>query len=98
MGFLRHRIRDGKLMMDESKVKAIHEWDPPTKVPQLRSFLGPVHYYRWFIRGYSVRAAPLIDLNKKSKEWTWDDKFQQSFEDLKKTMIEEPVLALPDHT
>ncbi|KAL6319636.1 hypothetical protein AAG906_020713 [Vitis piasezkii] len=71
VSFLGHRIRDGKLMMDNSKVKAIQEWDPPTKVPQLRSFLGLVNYYRRFIK---------------------------AFEDLKKVRIEEPVLALPDHT
>ena len=36
VGFLGHRIKDGNLMMDESKIKAIQEWDPPTKV-----LLGP---------------------------------------------------------
>ena len=45
VSFLRHRIKDGKLMMDDSKLKAIQEWDPPTKVPQLRSFFGLVNYY-----------------------------------------------------
>ena len=59
---------------DESKIKAIKEWDPPTKVPQLRSFLGLVNYYRQFIKGYSARTAPLSDLLKKSKAWTWDEK------------------------
>ena len=98
VGFLGHRIKDGKLMMDESKIKAIQEWDPPTKVPQLRSFLGLVNYYRRFIKGYSARAAPLTDLLKKSKAWTWDEKCQQAFEDLKKALTEEPMLALPDHT
>ena len=98
VGFLGHRIKDGKLMMDESKIKAIQEWDPPTKVPQLRSFLGLVNYYRRFIKGYSARAAPLTDLLKKSRPRTWDEKCQQAFEDLKKALTEEPVLALPDHT
>ena len=98
VGFLGHRIKDGKLMMDESKIKAIQEWDPPTKVPQLRSFLGLVNYYRRFIKGYSTRAAPLTDLLKKSKAWTWDEKCQQAFEDLKKAITEDPVLALPNHT
>ncbi|RVW98488.1 Transposon Ty3-G Gag-Pol polyprotein [Vitis vinifera] len=69
VSFLGHRIRDGKLMMDDSKVKAIQEWDPPTKVPQLRSFLGLVNYYQRFIKGYSARAAPLTDLLKKNKAW-----------------------------
>nr|CAN62036.1 hypothetical protein VITISV_019703 [Vitis vinifera] len=98
VSFLGHRIRDGKLMMDDSKVKAIQEWDPPTKVPQLRSFLGLVNYYRRFIKSYSGRAAPLTDLLKKNKAWEWDEKCQQAFEDLKKVVTEEPVLALPDHT
>ena len=98
VGFLGHRIRDGKLMMEEGKIKAIQEWDPPTKVPQLRSFLGLVNYYCRFINGYSARAAPLTDLLKKGKAWTWDEKCQQAYEDLKKAVTEEPVLALPDHT
>ena len=98
VGFLGHRIKDGKLIMDESKIKAIQEWDPPTKVPQLRPFLGLVNYYQRFVKGYSARAAPLTDLPKKSKAWTWDEKCQQAFEDLKKAITEEPVLALPDHT
>ncbi|RVW47393.1 Retrovirus-related Pol polyprotein from transposon 297 [Vitis vinifera] len=98
VNFLGHRIRDGKLMMDDSKVKAIQEWDPPTKVPQLRSFLSLVNYYRRFIKGYSGRAAPLTDLLKKNKAWEWDGRCQQAFEDLKKVVTEEPVLALPDHT
>lgn len=32
--------------MDENKVRAIQEWDPPTKVTESRSFLGLVNYYR----------------------------------------------------
>ena len=45
-----------------------------------------------------MRAAPLIDLLKKGKAWTWDEKCQQAFGDLKKAVMEELVLALPDHT
>ena len=52
VNFLGHRIKDGKLMMDDSKVKVIQEWDAPTKVPQLRSFLGLFNYYQRFIKGY----------------------------------------------
>ncbi|KAL6334692.1 hypothetical protein AAG906_021249 [Vitis piasezkii] len=97
VSFLGHRIRDGKLMMDNSKVKAIQEWDPPTKVPQLRSFLGLVNYYRRFIKGYSARAAPLTDLLKKNKAWEWDERCQQAFEDLKKVRIEEPCWHYRPH-
>ena len=33
VSFLGHRIKDGKLMMEGGKIKAIQDWDPPTKVP-----------------------------------------------------------------
>ncbi|KAL5732606.1 hypothetical protein ACOSQ2_032298 [Xanthoceras sorbifolium] len=84
--------------MDEAKIKAICDWDPPTKVPELRSFLGLVNYYRRFIKGYSARAAPLTDLLKKNKAWEWSKECQEAFEGLKKAVTEEPVLRLLDHS
>ena len=93
-----HRNKDGKLIMDDSKVKAIQEWDPPTKIPQLSFFLGLVNYYQRFIKGYSTRVAPLTNLLKKNKTWEWDERCQQAFENLKKTVTEKPVLALLNHT
>jgi len=64
---LGHIIGKGKLRIDPVKIKAILEWEPPTKVTELRSFLGLVNYYRRFIKGYSAVAAPLTDLLKKGK-------------------------------
>ena len=54
MSFLGYRIKDGKLMMDDRKVRTIQEWDLPTKVPQLKSFLGLVNYYQRFIKSNST--------------------------------------------
>ncbi len=97
VAFLGHIIGGGKLRMDQSKVQAIQEWEPPTKVTELRSFLGLVNYYRRFIRGYSSIAAPLTDLLKKGKNWDWSSRCQQAFEELKKAIVEETVLTLPDY-
>ena len=94
--FLGHVIGHGKLKMDEPKVKAIMEWEAPTKVMELRSFLGLVNYYRRFIEGYSRKAAPLTDLLKKGKTWDWSGHCQEAFEELKTAVSQEPVLALPD--
>lgn len=38
--FLGHIISQGQLRMDGAKVLAIIEWETPTKVTELRSFLG----------------------------------------------------------
>lgn len=84
--------------MDKAKIQAILDWEPPKKVTELRSFLGLANYYRRFIKSYSSMASPLTDLLlKKNRTWSWDEKCQAAFEDLKKAMTEEPVLALPDH-
>lgn len=63
--FLDHKIIDGTLLMDKAKVKAIAEWEPPTKATELRSFLGLENCYRRFIKGYSTIVAPLINLVKR---------------------------------
>ena len=94
--FLGHIIGHGKLKMDEPKIKTIMEWEAPTKVTELLSFLGLGNYYRWYIKGYSRKAAPLTDLLKKGKTWDWSGCCQEAFEELKTAVIQEPVLSLPD--
>ncbi|KAI5335727.1 hypothetical protein L3X38_025861 [Prunus dulcis] len=82
--------------MEEGKVRAIQEWEPPTKVPKLRSFLGLVNNYRRFIKGYSPIVALLTNLPKKNKTWQWTPRCQHAFDELKRALLEEPVLRLPD--
>nr|XP_016483424.1 PREDICTED: uncharacterized protein LOC107804107 [Nicotiana tabacum] len=94
--FLGHTISHGEIRMDRDKVEAIQDWEAPTKVPELRSFLGLANYYRRFIFGYSAIASPLTDLLKKDREWEWSDICQKAFEKLKAAITKEPVLALPD--
>ena len=43
--FLGHKIRDRTLLMDKAKVQAIAKWELPTKVTELRYFLGLTNYY-----------------------------------------------------
>ena len=57
--------------MDKGKVQAIMEWSVPTKVMELRSFLGLANYYRKFIKGYSKMMSPLIDILKKDNKGDW---------------------------
>ena len=48
----------------EDKVKAIKNWEVPTTVYNVRSFLGAVGYYRKFIPSFAEVASPLNDLTK----------------------------------
>ncbi|KAL0404247.1 UNVERIFIED_CONTAM: Transposon Tf2-11 polyprotein [Sesamum radiatum] len=82
--------------MDPKKVQAIEEWQPPSDVHDLRSFFGLANYYRRFMRDYSKTARPMTDLLKKTETWNWTPQCQVSFDDLKRAMVTDPVLALPD--
>ncbi|XP_044510183.1 uncharacterized protein LOC123228802 [Mangifera indica] len=96
--FLGHKVSHGQIRMDERKVTAIVEWTAPTKVSELRSFLGLANYYRRFVRDYSKIVAPLTDLLKKDKPWGWTEECAQAFARVKQAVTTEPVLRLPDFT
>ena len=67
--FLGHKVSKGLVKMDERKVQAILDWPSPSKVTDLKSFLGLANCYRKFVQGYSKKVAPLTDLLKKDKNW-----------------------------
>ncbi len=95
--FLRHRITQEGLKMNDHKVKAILDWEPPRLVLALRSFLGLASYYRKFIKNFAKIATPLTNLLKKSsRTYEWDEVCNEAFETLKGILEKAPVLKLPD--
>ncbi|KAL0317578.1 UNVERIFIED_CONTAM: Gag-pol polyprotein [Sesamum angustifolium] len=82
--------------MDPKKVEAIEEWLPPSVVHDLRSFLNLVNYYRHFAKGYSETSRLMTGLLKKTETWSWTPQCQVSFDNVKRAMVIDPVLALPD--
>ena len=94
--FLGHIVERGRIRIDLEKVRAIQEWKAPTKLKELRSFLGLANYYRRFVEGYSRRATPLTKLLKKGVTWTWIDRCVEAFKSLKEAMMRDLVLTLPD--
>lgn len=99
VGFLGHIVSGEGIATDPSKIKAVAEWPRPRTVTELRSFLGLANYYRRFVSGFSLIAAPLTALlsGDKSKKalLPWDDFHQSAFERLKHALCSAPVLAPP---
>ncbi len=94
---LGHRITQEGLKMDDHKVKAIVDWEPPKSVPALRSFWGLASYYRKFIKNFAKIAAPLTNLLKKSAvTYEWEEACDETFETLKGILVKALVLKLPD--
>jgi hypothetical protein len=96
VSLLGHIITDGGIVVDQSKVQDVLNWNPPKNVPEIRSFLGLAGYYRRFIEGFSKIVKPLTSLLEKGKVFKWDDKCQACFEELKKKLTTAPVLIMPD--
>ena len=63
---------------------------------KLRQFLGLANYFRKFIQGYSLLAAPLTSLTGARTPWVWGEEQQAAFQALKDKLISAPILALPD--
>ena len=93
--------KDG-IKPDPEKVAAVKDFPRPTDLQGVRSFLGLASYYRKFVKGYSVIAAPLHDLTKglpkkgRSVKIEWGPEQEKSFCALKDALSYDAVLAYPD--
>ena len=75
-------------------MKVIKDWVEPKNVHEMRVFLGMTNYQWKFVEGYSKVTSALTDLLKKDKRWSWMNKCQKAFDDLKKRMVIAPTLKL----
>nr|GEW03098.1 hypothetical protein [Tanacetum cinerariifolium] len=78
-----------------AKIEAMQKWPTHTIIKQLRGFLGLTGYYRRFIKNYPIISQPLITLLK-NNAFKWNESAEMAYQQLKKAMMEAPVLALPN--
>lgn len=94
--FLGHMVSGNGISVDPSKIDSVLNWERPTSVTEIRSFLGLAGYYRRFIRGFSQLALPLTRLTRKDTPFAWTPDCERSFQELKCRLTSAPVLALPN--
>ena len=75
--FLRHVVSQGGISVDPSKVEAILNWERPTTVTEVRSFLGLAGYYRRFVKNLSQIALFLTKLTRKIAPFEWTLDYEQ---------------------
>ncbi|CAM4304551.1 unnamed protein product, partial [Lepidochelys olivacea] len=75
-----------------------NQWPVPKSKKQVQSFLSLAVYYRRFVPQYSQIATPLTDLTKKKQPNAiqWTKECQKAFNQLKVTLMSDPVLRAPD--
>jgi len=74
----------------------VQDFPTPTKLKELRSFLGLANYHRCFIKGVSSIAAPLNALTRKGVKFCWTQSCADAFDKLKCALVAAPILAYPD--
>ena len=82
--------------MDPAKVEAVVKWESSKSATEIRSFVGLAGYYRRFIEGFSKIVAPLTQLTRKDQPFTWTDKCEESFHELKQRLTSAPILVIFD--
>ena len=96
--FLSHTISSEGISVDPTKVQEVMDWESPTSVHQILSFIGLARYYHQFIPDFSRIAKPMTKLLKKGVKFVWDDKCEEAFQTLKVRLSTALVLATPDST
>ena len=94
--YLGHVVSEQGISTHPDKIAAVQNWQTPTNVTELRSFVGFCSYYRRFVKNFALIAKPLHDLTKKGTNFVWSDQCQTSFDNLRKELSTTPVLAHPD--
>jgi len=94
--YLGHVISAEGVSTDPAKIEAVKRWPVPSRVTDVRSFLGLASYYRRFIQDFAEIAAPLHRPTAKTTEkFKWTPECDRAFRILKEKLVSAPVLAFP---
>ncbi|RVW27422.1 Retrovirus-related Pol polyprotein from transposon 17.6 [Vitis vinifera] len=93
---LGHIISEKDIEVDKAKVELIVKLPSPTTVKGVRQFLGHAGFYRRLIKGFSSLLEPLCELLAKDAKFIWDERCQNSFDQLKFFLTTIPIVRAPN--
>ena len=102
INYLAYHVSKTGVLPSKKNLVSIAECPPPKTYTGIKSFVGFVGHYRWFIKGFAKIATPLYDLisgdncgkKKESVELTLE--VEEAFKVLKDTCLQAPILSFPD--
>ncbi|RVX11456.1 Retrovirus-related Pol polyprotein from transposon 17.6 [Vitis vinifera] len=93
---LGHIISEKGIEVDKAKVELIVKLPSPTTVKGVRQFLGHAGFYKRFIKDFSNLSKPLCELLAKDAKFIWDERCQNSFDQLKQFLTTAPIVRAPN--
>ena len=83
--------------MDPLKVQAITKIPPPQNLRQLQSLQGKANFLRHFFPNDATREHGFLRLLCHDIPFHWDEHAQNTFDDLKMTLSNAPLISPPDY-
>ncbi|GFT92065.1 retrovirus-related Pol polyprotein from transposon 17.6 [Trichonephila clavipes] len=94
--YLGHVISAEGVRTDPDKISAVKDWNCPSDVHQLWSFLGLCTYYRKFVKNFSTIARPHHKLTEAKQKFIWTVDCSNAFNKLKDALTSAPILTYPE--
>ena len=79
----------------KDKCDAIRNLESPKTLRQTRGFWGMVNFLSSFLPNLRRLLIPIYDLQKKAKKFKWIEEAEKAFTEIKKLLINRPVLKAP---
>ena len=79
----------------KDKCDAIRNLESPKTLGQTRAFCGMVNFLSSFLPNLHRLLILIYDLQKKAKKFKWTEEAERAFNDIKKLLINPPVLKAP---
>jgi len=94
--YLGHLISENGVTPNPNKLSCIKEYPRPLTEKDVKSFLGLLNYYRRFVDNFTKIAKYLTNLLKKNTPFVWTELCENSFQELKKALMNLPLLVYPN--
>ncbi|MBW0543727.1 hypothetical protein O181_083442 [Austropuccinia psidii MF-1] len=92
-----HVVSSKGRTISKQKINKIENWPTPLNKKEMRGFLGLCAYVRMFIENFSQLASPPRRLTREDFDWDWDQKCEEVFHKLRRTVGEEITLKNLDY-
>ena len=83
------------IRIDPEIFKAILKISLPRSKKDVQSFIGNINFLRWFIPNFSETIKKITSMLRKYQEVKWTVEARTSFEKIKQSLTEAPVLVSP---
>ncbi|GJV68134.1 hypothetical protein Tco_1483643 [Tanacetum coccineum] len=98
--FLGYMVTSEGIRANPKKTKAIADMQSPKTLKEMQSLSGKLAALNWFLSKSTERALSffktLKNITKENKEeYWWSEEAEQAFQELKKLILELPVLTMP---